>query len=72
MSPGIHPDAASEYRNSIRWMKDRHYNQRVLARFIDRIETGLVAIDDLPREFPPYLADEPAGDIAGRPRPYVM
>ncbi len=59
MSCGIHPAASSEYLNSIRWMKDHHYDQRALARFIDEIETGLVAIDNRPQEFP--------ADPCGRP-----
>lgn len=59
MSYGIHPAARREYLDSIRWMKDHHYDQRALARFIDEIETGLVAIDNHPQDLP--------GDPCARP-----
>jgi hypothetical protein len=55
----IHPAAKGEYLNSIRWMKDHHYDIRAMARFIDEIESGFIAIEDRPHDFP--------ADPCGRP-----
>jgi hypothetical protein len=59
MSYRIHPAAKEEYLNSIRWMIAHHYDRHALARFIDEIETGFVAIDRRPTDFP--------ADPSGRP-----
>ena len=52
MSYGIHPAAKEEYLSSIRWMIQHHYGQRVLSRFIDEMEVGIISIDNNPYDFP--------------------
>lgn len=62
MSYGIHPAAREEYLSAIRWMKEHHYDVRALARFIDEIETGFIAIDNCPQELP----EDPCGRLGWR------